>query len=164
MANTNSLHFMCGKAGAGKSTLAKVLAREHRALHLSEDIWLARLYPNELRDFNDYLRLSARIRNVAAPLIIGALEHQSVVLDFPANTVKSRQWFKSIFQQAQTPHTLHHLSASNDLCLRRIAVRNEERPEGSHVLDEATFMHITSMFEAPSLNEGFNVQLHEQKG
>ena len=156
------LHFLCGKAGAGKSTLARSLAKQHNAVLLCEDIWLARLFPDELRDFDDYIRYSSRIKEVVAPMVIGLLGAQSVVLDFPANTPETRRWFRSIFEEARVAHTLHYVSASNALCLDRIAKRNVERPEGSHELDEATFMHITSFFEAPAPMEGFNVQLHEQ--
>lgn len=162
MKNQTSLHFMCGKAGAGKSTLSKALARQHNAALICEDIWLARLFPGEICNFDDYIKYSRRIKEVVAPLLVDMLARQSVVLDFPANTVQSRQWFQAIFQQAQSEHTLHYVSASNDLCLSRIAKRNLERPEGSHELDEATFMHITSFFEPPSPDEGFHVHLHEQ--
>lgn len=162
MTNAIRLHFLCGKAGAGKSTLSRTLATQHDAFLISEDIWLARLYPDDLRDFDDYLKYSRRIRQVVQPLVIDMLAHRSVVLDFPANTVRSRQWFGSIIEQARSAHTLHYLSASNALCLGRIARRNTERPEGSHVLDEATFMQITSLFEPPTPAEGFEVQVHEQ--
>lgn len=162
MTTRTSLHFMCGKAGAGKSTLSRTLARQHDAVLISEDIWLARLFPDEMRDFDDYIRYSRRIKHIVEPLVVDLLAHRSVVLDFPANTVRSRQWFRSIIQQAQSSHTLHYLSASNAICLSRIAHRNTERPAGSHELDEATFLRITSLFEAPSPAEGFNVQLHDQ--
>ncbi|RZS41900.1 AAA domain-containing protein [Limnobacter thiooxidans] len=33
-------HFFCGKAGAGKTTLALGLARDQQAILISEDIWL----------------------------------------------------------------------------------------------------------------------------
>ena len=155
---------MCGKAGSGKSTMSKALARQLNAALISEDIWIARLYPEEIRDFNEYIMYSRRVKEVVAPLVIDLLARQTVVLDFPANTIQSRQWFKSIIQQAGSEHRLHYLHASNALCLSRIAVRNVERPEGSHEIDEATFMHITSFFEPPSSDEGFNVQVHEQRG
>lgn len=154
---------MCGKAGAGKSTLSKALSKQHNAVLISEDIWLSRLFPHEISDFNEYIKYSRRIKEVVAPLVIDMLAQQSVVLDFPANTVQSRLWFKSIIQQAKSEHTLHYVSASNALCLSRIALRNVERPEGSHEIDEATFMHITSFFELPSSDEGFNVEVHEQQ-
>lgn len=162
MTTQTTLHFMCGKAGAGKSTLSKDLARQHDALLVCEDIWLARLYPEELHDFNDYIKYSRRIKEVVAPMVVDMLARHSVVLDFPANTAQSRKWFKPIFRQANAAHTLHYLPASNSLCLNRIAKRNLDRPEGSHELDEATFMQITAMFEPPSSTEGFNVLIHEQ--
>lgn len=153
---------MCGKAGAGKSTLSKALARQHDALLVCEDVWLARLYPEELHDFNDYIEYPRRIKEVVAPMVIDMLARHSVVLDFPANTVQSRHWFQSIFQHANAAHTLDYMDASNSVCLSRIAKRNVDRPEGSHVLDEGTFMRITAMFEPPSSTEGFNILLHEQ--
>lgn len=162
MENQTHLHFMCGKAGAGKSTLAHALAHRHQAVLLSEDVWLARLYPDELSSFDDYIRCARRIKQVVAPLVVDLLSRQSVVLDFPANTVESRRWFRALFEQAACAHTLHHVHASHALCLARIAQRNVERPEGSHEIDEATFMHITSFFEAPTPGEGLHVQLHAQ--
>ena len=44
-----TLHLLCGKIASGKSTLAKTLATEHAAIVLSEDHWLATLYPGEIR-------------------------------------------------------------------------------------------------------------------
>ena len=40
-----TLHLLCGKIASGKSTLANTLAAEHAAIVLSEDHWLAQLYP-----------------------------------------------------------------------------------------------------------------------
>ncbi|MFN7696044.1 MAG: AAA family ATPase, partial [Burkholderiales bacterium] len=38
-----TLHFFCGKAGAGKSTLAARIAQETGAVLISEDVWMTRL-------------------------------------------------------------------------------------------------------------------------
>lgn len=153
---------MCGKAGAGKSVLAKAIAQAGDAIVLSEDIWLARLFGDEMVTFDDYVRCSRRIRLVVAPLVIELLRDRSVVLDFPANTLEARAWFRSIFESAHRPHTLHYLAASDALCLQRIGRRNVERPEGSHELSEAMFHHITSFFQPPGSEECFNVELHPQ--
>jgi predicted kinase len=45
MTHPPSLHFMCGKAGAGKSTLSKALALQHDAALICEDIWLGQALP-----------------------------------------------------------------------------------------------------------------------
>ncbi len=60
-----TLHFLCGKIGAGKSTLAAELASGPGTMLLSEDRWLAALYPGEILDVADYGRCAARLRNAS---------------------------------------------------------------------------------------------------
>jgi predicted kinase len=157
------LHFLCGKAGAGKSTVAAKLAAEHGAVLISEDVWLTRLFGDRMKTFDDYKAFSQRLKTVVEPLVIDLLARgQHVVLDFPANTRASRAWFRSLYEKAGAGHTLHHLDTSNPTCLQRIVRRNEERPEGSHHLTEADFNHISSFFEAPQEAEGFNVKVYAE--
>lgn len=153
-----TLHFMCGKAGAGKSTIAKNIASAEKAILISEDIFLSRLFGPEMKSFDDYLVFSKRLKTVIEPLVIEMLlaEH-SVVLDFPANTVKSRDWFRSMFSCASASHQLHFVDTPDLICLERIAERNIDRPEGSHQLTVDQFNYITSFFESPKSSEGFNI-------
>lgn len=161
MTPTATLHFFCGKAGAGKSTLSQRLAAEHGALLLSEDVWLARLYGDEMRGFDDYVRRSQQLKTVVAPLVVDVLASgRPVVMDFQANTRSRRRWFRSIFEAAAASHVLHWLQTPDTMCLQRIARRNVERPEGSSELTEADFHHVSSFFEAPAAAEGFNVITH----
>jgi len=162
--HTPTLHFFCGKAGAGKTTTAAVLAKDHNAILISEDILMMRLYGDQLKVFDDYIRLSAKLKSAIGPLVIDLLKAgNSVVLDFQANTRNGRAWFRSLFEQAGSAHELHFVDASNETCLMRIARRNIERPDGSHHLTEEVFLHITSFFQAPGEDEGFNVKAHSQR-
>jgi predicted kinase len=159
------LHFLCGKAGAGKSTLAQTLAATHHAILISEDIWLTRLFGDRMKTFDDYLVFSQRARTVAGPLVIDLLRAgQNVVLDHPANTRRSRAWFRSLHESAGADHVLHYVDVPDTLCLQRIGQRNIERPEGSHHLTEQDFAHVTSFFEPPEAAEGFNIELHAAAG
>lgn len=154
------LHFFCGKAGAGKSTLAKALAAQHHAVLISEDVWLARLFGDRMTTFDDYLVYAKRLKTVTGPLVIDLLAAgQNVVVDYPANTRASRAWFRSLFECAGAAHVLHHVDVPDDICLQQIGRRNIERPEGSHHLTEETFRHVTSFFEAPAPDEGFRIAL-----
>lgn len=156
-----TLHFFCGKAGAGKTTVASRLAQEHGAILISEDIWLLRLYGDQMKVFDDYIRFSKKLKTIVGPLAVDLLNAgHSVVLDFQANTKAGRAWFRSVFEQAGAAHVLHFVNASNEACLARIAKRNVERPEGSHHLTEEDFTHVTSFFQEPEENEDFNVEVH----
>lgn len=156
-----TLHFFCGNAGAGKTTIALRIAQDHSAILISEDIWLMRLFGDQMKTFDDYVRFSRRLKTVVGPLAVDLLNAgRSVVLDFQANTKAGRNWFRSVFEEARSAHVLHLVSASDEACLARIATRNFERPEGSHHLTEEEFIHISSFFQSPGENEGFNVSLH----
>lgn len=157
-----TLHLLCGKVAAGKTTLARRLAEQHRALLISEDLWLSRLYPVEIRSFDDYLLHARRLREVVGPHVRDLLAHgQSVVLDFPMNVPSARAWARGVFEAAGADHRLHHVKASDPLCLRQLARRNRELPEGSVVVSVEQFEAITAMFREPTADEGFKVELHE---
>ena len=156
-----TLHFFCGKAGAGKSTLARALAQQEQALLLSEDVWLARLYGDQIHVFDDYIRCSQKLNTVITPLVIDLLNAgQTVVMDYQANTTRRRAWFRSLFEQGRADHVLHWLQTPDALCLARIQQRNTEMPEGASQLTEADFWHVSSFFEAPQAPEGFQLRVH----
>lgn len=156
-----TLHFFCGKAGAGKTTIANRVAQEVGAILISEDIWLTRLFGDQMKTFDDYIRFSRKLKTVVGPLVVDLLSTGlSVVLDFQANTKTGRAWFRSVFEQAGAAHLLHFVNTTNSECLLRIAKRNIERPEGSHHLTEEDFQQVSALFQAPEQAERFNLKIH----
>lgn len=154
------LHLLCGKIASGKSTLAKSIATEHSAILLSEDQWLSRLYPDEIKSVADYVRLAYRIRDIIGPLVIDMLKAgMCVVLDFPANTLADRQWLRSLADDAQVKHRLHFLDVEDDICLARLHARNE-RAEHDFAATDAQFRLITRYFQTPHTDEGLDILVH----
>lgn len=159
--NPALLHLVCGKVAAGKSTLAKRLSQQTRSVLISEDTWLSRLYPNEIQVLADYARCAGRLRAAMAEHIESLLDAGiSVVLDFPANTVGTRRWARDILDKTGTPHQLHFLDVSDEVCKARLRARNA-LAEHPFQTSDAEFEQITSYFVAPSEEEGFNVIRHE---
>jgi predicted kinase len=155
-----TLHLLCGKIAAGKSTLAHRLAQETGAVIISEDAWLAHLFADEMREVTDYVRCAAKLRNAMTPHLISLLRcGVSVVLDFPANTLQNRQWMKTVIQTADAAHQLHFLDVSDDLCKTRLHARNAAG-EHDFAATDAQFALINSYFVAPQPEEGFNVVCH----
>ena len=155
--NAPTLHMICGKIASGKSTLARQLAGKSKTLLISEDEWLSRLYPGEINTVNDYVRCTAKLRDVMGDHIEQLLRAgNSVVLDFPANTPDTRRWMRDIFKNADVAHCLHYLNVSDEECKMRLRRRNED---GSHrfTTSETEFDTITRYFVTPSIDEGFNV-------
>ena len=155
-----TLHLLCGKIASGKSTLAKTLVAEHAAILLSEDTWLAQLYPGEILSIADYLRCAQRIRGVVGPLVVSLLESGvNVVLDFPANTLANREWLLGLAQAAEVPHRLHYLELDDATCRARLHARNA-RGDHDFAATDAEFDLITRHFCVPSEAEGLVIEVH----
>jgi predicted kinase len=156
-----TLHFLCGKMAAGKTTLARQLSSDCNAVLVCEDIWLEGLYPEEITDFDSYLKYAARLKSVVSPHVEALLKHGiSVVLDYPANTLRARAWVRAIFEAAQADHLLHFVDTPNERCLEQLEKRNQEKPAGSIEMSAEQFECITSLFVAPQEHEGFNVRVY----
>ncbi|WP_415878235.1 AAA family ATPase [Methylomonas sp. TEB] len=152
-----TLHLLCGKIASGKSTLAQELAKTPVTVIISEDVWLAHLYPDNIKSVADYVKHSSSLRGAIGPHVTDLLRiGVSVVLDFPANTVGNRKWMRSIIDRAESKHVLHFLDVSDDKCLTRLRARNAS---GTHafVVADTEFDLITSYFVAPQQEEGFNI-------
>jgi len=163
--SNGKLLFMCGKMAAGKSTLSRSLAAREGAVLLVQDELLESLYPGEFVDFDAFLKYSARLRATLAPHVVSLLSlGMTVVLDFPANTRKSRAWFREIYERAEADHELHFIVASDDLCKRQLKQRSLELKlaPGAKWTTEADFDEVTSYFEPPAPDEQFNVVRHER--
>lgn len=154
------LHFLCGKIGAGKSTLAARLAAQPRTLLLSEDRWLAALYPGEIVDVTDYGRCASRLRDAMTSHVVALVAAGlSVVLDFPANTRRSREWLCDVAREAGCSHALHYLDVPDEVCKARLRVRNAS---GDHpfTTSDAEYDAITAYFVEPDEAEGLTIVRH----
>jgi predicted kinase len=152
---------MCGKMAAGKSTLSKRLAEEHQAILICEDIWLQQLYPTEIRNFDDYLAYSRRLKTIVAPHVAALLRRGvPVVMDFPANVPAQRAWFRAILDETGADHVLHFVDTPHARCIEQLERRNREQPPGSMPMSLEQFEAISALFVPPSDDEGFTIRTY----
>jgi predicted kinase len=151
------LTFFCGKMGAGKTTKSSEIAQKRNAILISEDEWLASLYPNSIVSLDDYIKCSGRLKLQMKSLVQSILNSGiDVVMDFPANTIPQREWFKSIFSEIQAPHELIYIDQPSDVCISQIEKRRTEQPERAATDTKEMFELVTQHFVAPTPDEGFN--------
>jgi predicted kinase len=161
---TAVLHMVCGKIASGKSTLTARLVDASRTVLVSEDKWMACLYPHEIHTLTDYASRAARMRmvlteHIQALLVAGI----SVVLDFPFNTASTRAWGHSLFHAIGCEHRLHYLDVSDEICKSRLRARNAS---GEHPFQtsDAQYELITQHFVPPAPSEGFNIVVYDETG
>ncbi|XNL45861.1 ATP-binding protein [Burkholderia lata] len=158
------LHMVCGKIASGKSTLVARLASAGPVVSISEDAWLAQLYPGEILSIDDYVRCAKRVGNVIADQARAVLQAGvSVVLDVPFNTVAARAWGLAVSQAAGRDHRLHYLDVSDAVCKARLHARNA-RGDHPFQASDAEFERITRVFVAPAATEGLNIVAYDEAG
>jgi predicted kinase len=158
-----ALHFIAGKAGAGKTTLARALGRELPAAVVCEDEWLVQI-AEPIENLADYLKASRRLRSVLAPHVTELLRlGVSVVFDFAGNTVRDRAWVRSIYEAAGADHVLHYIPVDDETCQARVRRRNETKPAGVFygVVTDAQVAEVNAHFVPPAPDEGFTVVPHD---
>ena len=132
------------------------------AVLLSEDDWLSQIYPDQIQSFDDYVRLSGRLRPIVGKLVEDFLRTgTNVVMDFPANTVRQRIWFLGLCARVEAEHEMIYLRASNEICLRHLSIRRQVQPERAAFDTEEMFIRVTQHFEPPSDKEGVNFRVIE---
>lgn len=152
-----ALIFFCGKMGAGKTTKSREIAEARNAVWVSEDEWLEAVYPQKIDSLEDYIEYSALLRPPMKKLVQSILmAGTDVVMDYPANTIQQRKWFRGIFSEIQAPHDLIYIDLPNDVCIERIAKRRAEQPERATTDTTEMFEQVTKYFVAPTSDEGFN--------
>jgi predicted kinase len=162
--NAVVLHMVCGKIASGKSTLTARLLNSQRTVLISEDVWMARLYPDQIHTLADYVLCAGRLKTVLTEHIQSLLSAgTSVVLDFPFNTTNTRAWGHSLFQAAGCEHRLHYLNVSDEICKSRLRARNAS---GEHPFQtsDAQYELITQHFVPPAPSEGFNIVVYDETG
>ena len=158
MKNKGKLILFSGKMGAGKTTLSKSISSELVAIHISEDEWLSSHYPEDIKSFEDYLLYSQRIKPFVKSHIQQLLKiGLTVVLDFPGNTSKQREWLLSLSNEVNCEHELIFLNVSDEVCLSQIAKRGKEQPERTKFDTPEVFHEVTKYFESPAEDEGLNI-------
>ncbi|MBX2823953.1 MAG: ATP-binding protein [Gammaproteobacteria bacterium] len=156
-----TLYFFCGKMASGKTTLATRLALKPTTIYVSEDELLAGLFPGEVHDIPDYVRCTDRLKTTLSTHFVAVLKQGvSLVLDFPANTRKQRQWMRSLIDSSGASHELHFLNYSDDYCKRQLQQRisSSTQPRSTDTLE--MFNRMSRYFEPPAADEEFTLVEH----
>jgi uncharacterized glyoxalase superfamily protein PhnB/predicted kinase len=146
------VHLVLGPVGAGKSTFADGLARDHGAIRLTLDEWMTTLFSPERPDqgvMDWYVERTARCIELMLSLSVDMLDRStSVVLEIGLLTRREREAFYERVDGSDL--TIHVVDASRDVRRRRVEERNRIKgPTFSMVVPPAIFELASDLWEPP---------------
>lgn len=150
----STIHLLCGKTGSGKTTFARKLESDRRAVWFSADEWMIRLYGRHMsrEDFDRRLDVCKEmIYGIAGRLLQLGLD---VVLDFGFWQKAERTAVRRRFETLGAACVLYYLEVSDEELLRRLKERNASLSAATFEITEPMFAMFSSLFEAPDAEEG----------
>lgn len=148
-----TLHLICGLPGSGKTTLARRLEREHLALRLTPDEWIARLLSepwdrtelDRLRDPTEAIQweVAARV------LTLGV----DVILDWGLWARSERDELRARARALGARVRIHFCDVPLEELQARLADRNQALQPGEFRIEEEDLRLWSSRFEPPTPDE-----------
>ena len=152
--NPGTVILLCGLPASGKTTLARVLERERPALVLSEDVWVARMFPPEAAYGDDIDDIRERINVVHWDIAVRVAKlGVDVVLDWGVWARSERDDYRARAAALGIPIELRYLEAPRDELLRRIATRNAALPPETFRIEDGQLDVWIAVFEPPTPDE-----------
>jgi predicted kinase len=149
-------HLVFGFLGSGKTTLAKRLERQHKAVRFTPDEWMARLFGEDPPE-ETFQDRAAAILDIMQPLWVRCLSlGLDVVLDYGFWSRAERDRVRVVVSALGATPVLWSVSCSDDEALKRIALRNEAAHRSLYIAP-ATFELLKARFEPLGVDEPHSV-------
>lgn len=149
-------HLIYGYLGAGKTTLAKRLEDEFRAVRYSLDDWIVALYGNDPagEHIPDYTRRVYTLINTQWPRV---LAHRiDVILDFGFWTRQWRDDVRRLAQEVNATTRLYWVKCGDDTAWTRLRARNNNTQSSLYVADDS-FKKLRERLEPLGDDEPFEI-------
>ena len=147
--------MICGKLCSGKSTYAKKLQKERKAVILSIDEIMLAVFGQDAGEKHD--EYVARIKNYLYQKTLEIIHNGlDVILDWGFWTKEERAYARSFFGLNGITNEMHFIDIDNCEWGRRIEKRNQEVLDhigNAYYVDDGLAEKFNAIFEKPDLSE-----------
>lgn len=147
-----TIHLLCGKVCAGKSTYAKKLHEENNGIILSCDDLVLSIFDECLGSKHDEVikKCKEYLYNLAIDI---AQSGYNVILDMGFWSKIERDTIKSRFEGLNIHTKLHYVYVDDKTQLSQINKRNSNLTGNCYYIDDAILKKCNSIFEPPTFEE-----------
>jgi predicted kinase len=152
-----TVHMLCGFICSGKTTLARKLEKESKAIIFCPDEWMVQLFGQEHSDQCGITYVPA-VRALMSRTYEKLLKLEiDVILDDGFWRKADRNNMRKRAAELGAQSKLYFLACPKDILMQRLQKRNAERKPDSLVVSEAKFEVSWKYFEPPGADEEFEL-------
>ncbi len=144
-----TLFLICGLPGSGKTTIAQTIERQHNAVRLAPDEWMARIvgdgWDHERREAVEKVQWTLGQRL----LMLGL----NVVLENGFWRREERHTYRARARELGADSRLIYCDVGRDELKRRLAARNADLPPDTFVVTPEQLDEMWPSFEPPGEDE-----------
>lgn len=144
-----TLFLICGLPGSGKTTLAKKIEAEHKALRLTPDEWMSQIVGDGYDESKRAIVEKIQWEIAARVLSLGV----NAILDFGFWGRSERDDYRARAKAIGAHTKVCFLDVSRDELLKRLETRNASLPPDTFKVDEAQLDLWSSWFQQPTEDE-----------
>ena len=154
----STVHLLAGLPCSGKTTYAKSLAAETKAVHFCLDYWLISLFGRYSIDaigHEEHVRRVVACRNLIWESAAEILKRSGdIILDdgffLRANRMSCIERAKAAGAEAH----IHFLDVPTEIIAARLAARNADLPDFNFLIEPSLVDQFKKLFEVPIQEEG----------
>ena len=148
-----TLYLLVGLPCSGKTTRAKELENEVRALRLTPDDWHVPLFGHDIHD-PDHDKRHGLIEDLLLQLATRALSlGTNVILDFGFWSKEERDGFRSRARKLGARSEIVFMDVSEEELMKRVRMRNEHLTNTIHYIPEEMMKPWIRSFQKPDPDE-----------
>jgi len=147
-------YVICGFIGAGKTTFARKLEKETKAIRITKDEWIIKIFGNKITSDKNFERYDKNITELATDIAFEILKSGGDVIIDEGFWVKSqRDDIKKKILNIGAKPMLYYVECSVEKMRERVVNRSKTPPLDSFEINEEMFDKYLKYWEPPIVEE-----------
>src|SRR3990172_3232963 len=147
-------YVICGFIGAGKTTFARKLEKETKAIRITKDEWIIKIFGNKITSDKDFERYDKNITELATDIAFEILKSGGdVILDEGFWVKSQRDDIKKKILNIGAKPILYYVECPVEKMRERVIDRSKTPPLDSFEINEEMFDKYLKYWEPPIAEE-----------
>lgn len=149
-------YVICGFIGAGKTTFARKLEKETKAIRITKDEWIIKIFGNKITSDKNFERYDKNITELATDIAFKILKSgKDVIIDEGFWVKSQRDEIKKKILNLGAKPILYFVDCSIEKMKNRVINRSKKPPIDSFEINEKMFDKYLNFWEPPTKEEGY---------